>query len=219
MRMRSFLPAAAVALMLGTPGAFGASLLTLGGGTLGTISHGNDLLEPLGFGSSLTGYSGATVSGTASAYRYEFLGFEAGARNLFTIGSPALSFSTEDFAPNFKVGDPLETVTTDFLDFAFLTSLSAVAAADDANSDTPGPPNFFASFGDGATMGDILYVFFDDSGAGSDGDHDDMVVRITALSTIPVPAPIGLLLGSLVGLALLSRSRRKAAASYFDTAD
>jgi hypothetical protein len=89
------------------------------------------------------------------------------------------------------------------LDFVF-TSVGQNLGVANGSSNEIGGPNFFASFGPGneqATSGNVLWLFYDDSGQAGD-NHDDLVVRI---SVVPLPAGVLLLLTGLGGLALFRR--------------
>jgi hypothetical protein len=220
------LAAAAVAIAAAVNGAPAqAAHFTLVDGTAGAIpdaSQTNDVASGLGLGAPLAGYFGAQVNlvGT-SRLLVEFLGYEAGYRNTFTLAGGGFSTETGDptpgndreiFAtpPSFHTG-PLSGLVP----FVFGTSGggSPAFAVNGSNptdaSEGPTGVNFFASFAGAptATSGRSLMLFFDDNGANNDDDHDDMVVRLT-VAPVPVPASLPLLLGALAGLAFLSRRKR-----------
>lgn len=223
MSIKSTMLAGAAALALSASAA-SAAPLEIVGGTSGTIPEAGQTNEILasglffGGGTSLDGFFGSTITGNASSYTYEFLGFEAGFHNIFSVAGTTV-FDTEDYAPaNQAVGTPLETFASAVLDFAFRT-FGSIPGDDEVTDDQNNPntadnANYFASFGNGTDrQGSILYLFFDDAGNQDDDNHDDMAVRITAaagaVAPIPVPAPLGLLVASLMGLGVLSFRRRK----------
>ena len=197
-----------------------AATISLGGGTAGAIPDSAQkryVLAGLGFDGPLAGFFGSSVSVIGSSpLRVEFLGFEAGYANTFTLDGGG--FSTETIAPDNKevFATPPAYLTgglSGLLEFVFATSgggkpSSITNGANPTdNADGPTGVNFFASIvgAPTATSGRSVMLFFDDNGANNDDDHDDMVVR---LSVVPVPASLPLLLGALAGLGFISRRRR-----------
>jgi hypothetical protein len=176
----------------------------------------NDVLEALGLGSSLGGFFGTTVSIDGDAtVRVDLIGYEAGNTNSFTMNGSEL-FSGGGNANNVIAADPLASTVVDVtagdLDFSFASvSPRTGATGSVANGSNPavefGVINFFASFGPGqedATSGNTLWLFLDDIGQTGGDNHDDLVIRISA---VPLPAGAVLLMTGLGAMAL--RRKRK----------
>lgn len=230
--MTRLLTGMALAAGLALSAAPGVANITIVGGDAGEIpagsTHPNDFLTASLAGSfglsypTLGGFFNAQLTGSAPAYRFEYFGAEAGATNTFTVGSK--SFVHDPGSTNTLSASVLDTIIASTLDFTIGTTQSGAAPNpvvnnDDGtgNNDGGDDPlttdvetnftNFFVTFGDDSTKsGDVVWVFFDDSGASDDDNHDDMVVRISA-----VPLPAGVLLLGL-GLGGLAAYRRRQAA-------
>lgn len=148
----------------------------------------------------------ATVSVT-------FMGKEAGWTNSARIGGS--SISTAGGATSFSA-----SVVGGVLDFVFSSLQGGTIASAGGGIIGDAAIAFSAIFNGGKS----IYAFFDDSGAASDRDFDDMVVRIdlfdviveqqaairlAEIPAVPVPASGLLLVGALAGFGALRR--RKAA--------
>jgi hypothetical protein len=195
-----------------------ASLVLTGSPVAGSIPGGgsNELLSdpvlfPPGSGST-GGFFGADIVQSGNAkLKFDFLGFEAGFANAFvSLNFGPQVFSTETFAPSnnthaTSLNSPLQSFTINgvngLLSFFFGTPAGVVI-----NGSNPGfdSVNFFTS----QRLDGTLVLWLDDSGAGPDTDYDDMVVRISEISEVPLP-PALLLFGSgLLGMNWLRRRRQ-----------
>ncbi len=137
-----------------------ASTLKLVGGTAGTIPDAgetNDVLVGLGFGNSIAGFFGSTISLIGSSpVLAEFLGYEAGYKNRFSFAGGSFYTETDDPTPgnNREIFATPPSYTTSSLSglLAFLFSTTGGtpgSVSNGANPDDPGDGptgvNFFAS--------------------------------------------------------------------------
>jgi hypothetical protein len=178
-----------VALMLSASPSH--AILSTVGGTAGNTPASNDVIgvQP--------GLFGAQLSATAGTYEYIFVGKEASFVNHFNTPGGTFNNQTALAGDSFIVAH-----AGGLLDFTFVVDNIADSVANGANILPDGVnPNFFLS----AHL-DGFWIALDDTGAGPDDNHDDLVVFVHQVG-IPEPASLALFGVALLALAM-SRKRR-----------
>ncbi len=192
-----------------------ASILLVGETVLdAAIPNANDFkaeLNALGFEQLV---QGDIVSTSRQKLTFSYHGAESGFSNSFEIdGTNVFTEADESWDPvgtvigsiNVEIGDVLGVTGLDLLGFIAGGGNSGVdARLGEAGfgifKDTDGSGSFLASDG-------RMYFGFDDSGAGPDDNHDDMIISM-AFSAVPEPTSLIVWTG-LIGLGMVSSRRRK----------
>ena len=202
-------------------GAANASMFTLIGGddTKFLPGNWNPSNEPsdLSVGDGITVFNeageGVWLNGAADLV-YTYIGKEAGSTNAFASSSSY--FLTEDYmgVPGTDSGTSFATSASSagYLDFTFL-GLGTCCVAPGSFTNGSGSTNdygFDVNLGLSLAVASIsdsaLYLMFGD-GYG-DADFDDMVVKVEAMSAVPVPAAFWLFGTALIGFIGVSRSTK-----------
>ncbi|HET9445047.1 MAG TPA: PEP-CTERM sorting domain-containing protein [Steroidobacteraceae bacterium] len=168
----------------------------------------NDFLASLA-GLGIETYTlGASLStNTAGWVTYYYYGKEAGYRNDFRAGGGSL-WHTTGFAPAQDLfGNPYRIGTAQVgagvLDFSFCAyaynEISPLLQGCVSNAQNDDKALYSYQSIALSIVGESAWLFWDDSGAGPDDNHDDMLIR-AVFSATPVPEPATL---TLFGLGLL----------------
>ncbi len=183
--------------------------------TIGIVSNNEfrTKLGTLGVNSYTLGASlGVDSAGSISYYYY---GKEAGYQNVFLTGNYAFSTgftpTTQSYFNNpVKIGSL--DVGSGLLDFAFCAFSSPLffhgCVTNDQNDDLGW--NSFQSIAY-SVAGNTAWLFWDDSGAGPDDNHDDMLIKaVFTPKAVPEPATLGLFGLGMLGAWFATRRRKLA---------
>ncbi|HEY0941166.1 MAG TPA: PEP-CTERM sorting domain-containing protein [Steroidobacter sp.] len=218
-KLRKVMVAAA---LLGTAGGAQAGFIAIDNqnptGSVTSIVPSNDFrttLASLGVDTYELGTSlGVDLAGTVTYYYY---GKEAGYSNEFSAGNLTYSSGFTPEAQNY-FGNPIQIGTVSvgpgLLDFQFCAYSSGPVlqgCVTNAQNDGLGMLSFQSIAM--SILGDTAWLFWDDSGAGPDDNHDDMLIKavFTPSNVVPEPGTLALFGLGVLGLGFGARRRQRKA--------
>ena len=204
-----------------------ASAVSIVGGTAGTVPGAtgvNDgVMTVYGAGQSPSGFYGANIYLDAPAViTATLLGSEAGFTNAFTFDGVSFLTGGNTVGTGVWNNAGLGTIgtfqaTSGLLAFAFTTTGPGAGVSNGTNPNAlpfnlSTPPNFFVTLHNG-----FYDLWFDDGGAGTDDNHDDLMIRLSIAEQpggpgeTPIPGAAFLFLSGIGGVGLLRMKAKRAA--------
>lgn len=207
--------------LLGTTAVSQAAFIAID--NINPVASTIDIVSSNDFKSTLAGLGvntytlGASLGlDSAGSVTYYYYGKEAGYRNDFLTGNLSYSSGYTPTSQN-RFASPIEigSVSTGpgLLDFSFCSysaGPSLVGCSTNAQNDALGMSSF-QSIAFNIT-GNTAWLFWDDSGAGPDDNHDDMIIKavFTPSTSVPEPSALALFGFGLLGVGFAaSRKQRR----------
>ena len=208
-RLHQVIAVTGLIAFLSGPVAFAIPLLDIDGGSTLNLPASHDILAE-----NTEGLINANLKTLADVVlTFTYLGKEAAWTNILLIGGsevfrtgPGNSEAGDTSPGSASAGDPVDFTLQVLVGGNAPSSVSngTNVAPAPPGSEGFGPPNFWLGYANAARS--AVWVGFDDGGAASDGDYDDLVFRISAV-TVPEPGTFALLVAGLFGLGTMRRRR------------
>jgi hypothetical protein len=225
MNSKNMLKLTVTAALLAGASAAQAGFLTVSnvGTGLNTIDivNNNEFKSLLATQEGVTQYTmgGSLSTDAAGSVAFYYYGKEAGYQNIFTAtGTNGSVTKDSGYSPTWQnnFGSPTSIGSVDvlggILNFGFCSNSApghSVGCVNNLQNDwfNLGSLQSIAY----SVAGNVAWIFWDDSGAGPDDNHDDMLIKaVFTPRSVPEPATLGLFGLGLLGVWAGARRRRKA---------
>jgi len=225
MKSKNMLKVSVTAALLGCAAAAQAGFVPLsnvgtGLDTIGIVSANNFKSNLAGVGVTQYTLGGSLTADSAGSVAFYYYGKEAGYQNIFTAtGTNGSVSKNSGFSPtwqnNFGAPELIGNVDvlSGILDFGFCANSGVGKSAGCVTNQQ----NDWFNLGSMQSIaysvaGNVAWIFWDDSGAGPDDNHDDMLIKaVFTPRSVPEPATLGLFGLGLLGVWAGARRRLRKA--------